>query len=384
MAAEQNRLIFLNTYAVWCAPCRRLKRDVFPLPEVGDFFNANFINVQFDMERGEGIELRQRYRAYIPGFPTMLLIDQNGNVVHQIAGFRDGPTLIAEMKAGLEGGGSLSVLRTRYQAGDRDPEFLIRFTTALEAALQRRELEAVVAEYLKTLPLDSLLTPQNWAIVGQHINDPFSPQFEFALRNTNRLIHRANADGHQLERQLSTALDRAVERLVGLQTDETRNILPLNADRDKVNRLRTLINIANLRRAESQRALLLVHEQRLDGKWQDALNSITYFAQINALGRSSDRFTDETVRYIATRTTDSAILTQSLALMKAIQERPTGEHISRIRANTFHTTAMLYRLLGDEENARKAQATHDEHMRNIESEWRSVVGGQRETNGVEN
>ncbi|MCL2417032.1 MAG: thioredoxin family protein [Bacteroidales bacterium] len=377
MAAEQDKLIFLNCYTVWCAPCRRLKRDVFPLPEVGDFFNANFINVQFDMERGEGIELRQRYGAYIPGFPTMLLIDRDGNVVHQIAGFRDAPTLIAEMKAGLEGG-SLSVLRARYKAGDRDPEFLLRYTTALEAALQTRELRAVVAEYLETLPLDSLLIPKNWAIVGAHIIDPFSPQFEFVLRNTNRLIHRANADGHSLERQLSTALDRTIERLVELQTDENGNILLLNADRDKINRLRVLIDIANLRRAETQRALLLIHEQRLDEKWQNALNSISHFAQINALGRSSDRFVDETVRYIATRTSDKDILNQSLALMKGIQERHTGERPNRIRANTHRTTAMLYRMLGDEENAKKSQAIYDEHMRSIESEWRSVVRSQNE------
>jgi hypothetical protein len=236
---------------------------------------------------------------------------------------------------------------------------------------------------LETLPLDSLLTPKNWAIVGAHITNPYSPQFEFVLRNTNRLIHRANADGHSLERQLSTALGRAIERLVELQTDADGNILPLNDDRDKISRLRMLIDIANLRRSETQRALLLIHEQKLDENWQGALSSISSFAQINALGRSSVRFVDETVRYIATRTSDKDILSQSLALMKDVQQRYTGERPNRIRANTYRTTAMLYRMLGDEENAKKAQAIHDEQMRGIESEWRSVVRRQNETDNTE-
>lgn len=50
---------------------------------MGDFFNANFVNAKYDMEKGDGKMLREKYKEYIIGFPTLLLIDQNGNVVHR-------------------------------------------------------------------------------------------------------------------------------------------------------------------------------------------------------------------------------------------------------------------------------------------------------------
>ena len=52
-AKEQNRLIFMDCYTVWCGPCKGLAQDVFPQKQVGDFFNAHFVNVKYDMEKGD-------------------------------------------------------------------------------------------------------------------------------------------------------------------------------------------------------------------------------------------------------------------------------------------------------------------------------------------
>ena len=59
-AKEQNRLIFMDCYTVWCGPCKGLAQDVFPQKQVGDFFNAHFVNVKYDMEKGEGPELAKK------------------------------------------------------------------------------------------------------------------------------------------------------------------------------------------------------------------------------------------------------------------------------------------------------------------------------------
>ena len=39
-AKEQNQLIFMDCYTVWCGPCKGLAQDVFPQKQVGDFFNV--------------------------------------------------------------------------------------------------------------------------------------------------------------------------------------------------------------------------------------------------------------------------------------------------------------------------------------------------------
>ena len=52
MAQEQDKYIFMDCYTSWCGPCKALAKDIFTRKDVGDFFNANFINVKYDMEKG--------------------------------------------------------------------------------------------------------------------------------------------------------------------------------------------------------------------------------------------------------------------------------------------------------------------------------------------
>ncbi len=86
-AEKENKLIFLDVYATWCGPCRRLASITFPDPEVGNYYNERFINVKIDGEKGEGPMIRQRYA--VRGYPSLLFINHKGEVVQRTAGFRD-------------------------------------------------------------------------------------------------------------------------------------------------------------------------------------------------------------------------------------------------------------------------------------------------------
>jgi thioredoxin 1 len=87
LAKEENKLVFLDIYATWCGPCKRLKANTFPDLEVGNFYNANFINLALDGEKGEGLELACVYE--IKGYPTLLFIDHTGTVVTRTAGYHN-------------------------------------------------------------------------------------------------------------------------------------------------------------------------------------------------------------------------------------------------------------------------------------------------------
>src|SRR5690554_6703878 len=77
-AKQENKLVFVDGMTEWCKPCKWMDANVFPLEDVGRFFNANFICVKMDMEKGEGPELRKRYS--INAFPTYLFVDPDGNL----------------------------------------------------------------------------------------------------------------------------------------------------------------------------------------------------------------------------------------------------------------------------------------------------------------
>ena len=86
LAENEDKPTFLDISASWCGPCKKLKATTFPDDEVGNFYNANFINVMVDGEKGEGIELARKYE--IRGYPTLIFLDSSGKVIAQTAGYR--------------------------------------------------------------------------------------------------------------------------------------------------------------------------------------------------------------------------------------------------------------------------------------------------------
>jgi thiol-disulfide isomerase/thioredoxin len=92
LAAESNKLIFMDAYATWCGPCKWMSANSFTDERVGDLFNRNFINLKIDMERGEGPQLARQYR--VAAYPTLFFLDANGEVVRKETGARDARGLL--------------------------------------------------------------------------------------------------------------------------------------------------------------------------------------------------------------------------------------------------------------------------------------------------
>lgn len=68
------------------------EKDVFTDKAVGEYFNAHFINVSIDGERGEGIKLANNYK--VRGYPALYFINHKGKVVSARHGFMNASQLI--------------------------------------------------------------------------------------------------------------------------------------------------------------------------------------------------------------------------------------------------------------------------------------------------
>lgn len=91
-AQQERKPIFLDIYATWCGPCKMLKRKTFNSKEAGDYFNANYINMSFDGENGEGQMLADKY--HITGYPTLIILDKDGALVDKQTGYMSAGELI--------------------------------------------------------------------------------------------------------------------------------------------------------------------------------------------------------------------------------------------------------------------------------------------------
>jgi thioredoxin 1 len=85
LAKKENKLIFLDIYATWCGPCKRLKKYTFSNDKVGAYFNEHFINVSLDGENAEGATVASIYN--VSSYPSLFFINGDGKVVSKEVGY---------------------------------------------------------------------------------------------------------------------------------------------------------------------------------------------------------------------------------------------------------------------------------------------------------
>lgn len=84
---KEQKPIFLDIYATWCGPCKKLAKYTFSDPDVAKYYNEHFINLSLDGEKDLGLILANTYQ--IKGYPALLFIDENGNIIQQTSGYHN-------------------------------------------------------------------------------------------------------------------------------------------------------------------------------------------------------------------------------------------------------------------------------------------------------
>lgn len=181
-AEKEKKIIFLDCYTSWCGPCKKLAKEVFPQKEVGEYFNANFISVKIDMEKGEGKELKDKFG--VEAFPTMLFINADGSVAHRVVGFRKADKLIEEAKIAIDGTG-YGAMKKEYDAGNRDFDFVNKYMKALLSAGEKAELEKVALEILKDIKQQNWLTPNNYSLIKTCVYNADTEPILYVNENKN-------------------------------------------------------------------------------------------------------------------------------------------------------------------------------------------------------
>lgn len=95
-AKKEHKLIFVDAYTTWCGPCKMMAKSTFTAAEVGKAFNKSFINLQIDMERGEGLTFARTYR--VRAYPSLFLINAEGKVEKRMLGYMQNDKLLEQVK----------------------------------------------------------------------------------------------------------------------------------------------------------------------------------------------------------------------------------------------------------------------------------------------
>lgn len=181
-AKAENKPIFMDCYTSWCGPCQLMLQSVFPKREVADFFNTRFINVKYDMEKGEGPELQKKYD--IQAYPTFLIIRPDGIVQHKIVGgFLESDFFISLVKQGLNKETSLAYLGEKYEKNNIDKQELIDYLLALRYSGENQKYQEVHQKLQPILTAEDRLRKEFWPVIEIATFD--SEDFKFLVRHAD-------------------------------------------------------------------------------------------------------------------------------------------------------------------------------------------------------
>lgn len=122
-AKKEKKLIFIDAYASWCGPCKMMEKNIFTKKSVGDYFNTNFVNARFDMEKGEGRDIAAKYA--VRSYPTYLFLNGDGELISQNYGYMEESLFLSMAQDVNAPNNKKGSLKERFAQGEKDPEFLI-------------------------------------------------------------------------------------------------------------------------------------------------------------------------------------------------------------------------------------------------------------------
>lgn len=210
-AAQERKLIFMDAYTSWCGPCKQMSRNVFTDAEVGAFFNKHFINIKVDMEKGEGPRLAGRYR--VNSYPTLLFLDEKGEVVHAAKGSRPADQFLGLGKMALSKNDKSDEYGKQYEQGDRSPELLRAYAYAL---LNGGKPSAKIAnEYVRAIK--NFDNEEGRDFLYDFANDADSKIFDLFIEHQEAILKAKGKEAYYTK--VHDACDAVIQKAIQFDTE---------------------------------------------------------------------------------------------------------------------------------------------------------------------
>lgn len=182
-AKAENKLVFIDSYTDWCGPCRLMANDVFPMKEMGDYFNPKFVCIKSNAEKGEdGIAIKAKFG--IKAYPTFVILDGDGNMIHIFAGGVLGLAFIDKVKESFDPDKALGNLQKRYNLGERDKKLMAGYIKALMGSYTM-DVTPMIDQFTSSLSENDLICDE-CLFIFDDMSRLGSPREKFLAENVDK------------------------------------------------------------------------------------------------------------------------------------------------------------------------------------------------------
>lgn len=84
-ASKENKLLFIDFYTTWCAPCKKLDKLVFQNDSIKNILGKDFVMLKYDAEKDTIFHLSKKH--HVSSYPTGIILNREGFVLNRKYGF---------------------------------------------------------------------------------------------------------------------------------------------------------------------------------------------------------------------------------------------------------------------------------------------------------
>lgn len=181
-AKEENKYIFVDCFTTWCGPCKMMSKNVFPLEEVGEFYNDHFINYKLDMEaEGDGVTFAKTYG--VRAFPTYMYFSPTGEKIHRSVGYKPADRFIEDGKDAMDPEKQFFTVEARLEKSDKPIDWLNLAQLYQSNGVGIRT--DLIKKYTEATTSKEWSDQKHWDLLIQVSLDLESPIYQHIVNNPN-------------------------------------------------------------------------------------------------------------------------------------------------------------------------------------------------------
>lgn len=282
-AKREKKLVFLDAYASWCGPCKLMEKNIFPLPAVKEYYNANFINARIDMEKGEGRDIALKYQ--VRSYPSYLFLNGDGEVVMKNYGYigeQDFIAIAKEANNPLLLNGNPKEL---FEKGESDPAFLLNMMR--QNAQTDYELAKKVSERYFLAKKSQQLTRDDIGMLLYFVKSTSDANYQIFKEKKSDIVKEMSEDIYNqfdVNIKISKVMESALNQDTGIIDDDYffKNAIPLVGKVEAetaLNRMKVIYypNVGNYR--EYEQAALIYYKNADDFDAAELLKAAWIFSE---------------------------------------------------------------------------------------------------------
>jgi tetratricopeptide (TPR) repeat protein len=147
-AQQENKNVFIDFYATWCGPCKRLDKDVYPDARVETLLNS-MVSAKFDAEKDPWKPTADKFR--VRAYPTLIVISPEGKEIGRYIGYMDPPDFVEVIGAYAAGQSQMDVLAAQLAKNPDDFDLQVNAGTVYSDA---GRADDALPHFEKALTLD--------------------------------------------------------------------------------------------------------------------------------------------------------------------------------------------------------------------------------------